>query len=93
MPGCRKVFNDNWSIKVAKEKANFLAEKDKDTLEQVPEERGRKGSMRRNVIHFPKREKSNCRWICLGREGGSHRAGQGAVPLPGQQGIVARRMR
>ena len=48
----KKVFNDNWSVKVAKEKANFLAEEGKDTLEQVPKERGEKRQ------HFPKRERS-----------------------------------
>ena len=47
----KKVFNDNWSVKVAKEKDNFLAE-------QAPEERGRKGSRRRKPIHFPRRERS-----------------------------------
>ena len=38
----KKVFNDNWSVKAAKEKANFLAEEGKDTIEQAPEERGEK---------------------------------------------------
>ena len=33
---------DNWSVKAAKEKANFLAEEGKDTIEQAPEERGEK---------------------------------------------------
>ena len=48
---------DNWSIKVAKEKANNLAEEGKDTLEQVPEERGEKRQQEKESHPLPKRRK------------------------------------
>ena len=49
----KKVFNDNRSVKAAKEKANFLAEEGKDTIELDPEERGDKRQEEKEIHPLP----------------------------------------